>query len=122
MSGFTKHMFEKALNEIKNELTKYINNLVPLLPYSYNFDTIKALLEKYYPYEWFIINEKYKYYCIKEDCLKRHGKKSRFKIDDPCRIMQNLTIYKKITHSEYVCRHQFKYSMIFNYLMLIRIG
>ena len=79
MSGYMKHMFEKDLIKINSDLTKYLNSLIPLLPYTYDFDEIEALLKQYYPYEWFIINEKYKYYCIKEDCLKRHRKKSRFK-------------------------------------------
>ncbi|MBV4447914.1 hypothetical protein KM799_15070 [Clostridium tyrobutyricum] len=59
MPGYTKHMFQ-------NDLTKYLNSLILLLPYTYDFDVIKTLLEQYYPYECFIINEKYKYYCIKE--------------------------------------------------------
>lgn len=110
MSGYTKHMFEKELIKINNDLTKYINSFIPLLPYTYDFKTIKSLLEQYYPYEWFIINEKYKYYCIKEDYIIRHGKKSRFQMDTPCKIVKNLSIFKKITDRAYIYQHQNKYN------------
>ena len=110
MSGYTKHVFENDINGIKNDLRKYINNLILVLPFNYEFETIKCLLEKYYPYEWFIINEKYKYYCIKEACLKKKGKKSRFKMDEPDKIIQNLSIYKKIMSPEYIRNHQKSYS------------
>ena len=109
MSGYTKHMFENDLIKINHDLTKYLNSLIPLLPYTYDFDTIKALLEQYYPYEWFIINEKYSYYCIKEGCLRRQGK-SRFKMNAPCELVQKLPIYRKITDQKYVCQHQNQYN------------
>ncbi|NGT59130.1 toll/interleukin-1 receptor domain-containing protein [Clostridium perfringens] len=110
MSGYTKHMFEKELIKINNDLTKYINSFIPLLPYTYDFETIRSLLERYYPYEWFIINEKYKYYCIKEECLRRHGKKPRFQMDTPCKIVKKLSIFKKITDRVYIYQHQNKYN------------
>lgn len=110
MSGYTKHMFEKELIKINNDLTKYINSFIPLLPYTYDFKTIKSLLEQYYPYEWFIINEKYKYYCIKEDHIIRHGKKSRFQMDTPDKIVKKLSVFKKITDRVYIYQHQNKYN------------
>jgi hypothetical protein len=110
MSGFTKYMFENDLIKINHDLTKYLNSLIPLLPYTYDFNTIKGLLEQYYPYEWFIINEKYKYYYIKEDCLIRQEKKSRFKMEAPCELVKKLPIYRKITDQKYVCQHQNQYN------------
>ncbi|UPA31754.1 toll/interleukin-1 receptor domain-containing protein [Terrisporobacter glycolicus] len=110
MSGYTKHMFEKDLIKINHDLTKYINSLIPLLPYAYNFDTIKELLKQYYSYEWFIINEKHKYYHIKEDCLRRHGKKSRFQMDSPCKIVSKLPVFRRITNQAYIYQHQNKYN------------
>jgi len=110
MSGYTKHVFNKDLEKIKKEMTTYINNFIPLLPYVYSIDTIKALLEEYYPYEWFLINEKYEYYCIKEKVIRRHGKKSRFDMDNPSEIIQKLPVFKKISGQEYVDKHQRQYN------------
>ncbi|MPM13078.1 hypothetical protein SDC9_59433 [bioreactor metagenome] len=110
MSGYTKHMFENDIIKVKHDLTNYINNLIPMLPYAYDFDLIKLLLERYYPYEWFIINEKYQYYCIEEDCLKSKIKKSRFQMDAPCDLVRRLPVYKKITDPNYVIQHQKQYN------------
>lgn len=55
MSGYTKHVFAEDLRKINSDLTRFIKSIIPLLPYSYNFDIIELLLKKHYPYELFII-------------------------------------------------------------------
>lgn len=106
MSGYTKHVFMENLRKINNDLTMFIKNITQLLPYDYNFATINLLLKKFYPYELFIINEKYKYYYYKERHLQAVGKKSRFKMPTPSNLIRKLPIYKKITTSEYIQQHK----------------
>lgn len=110
MSGYTKHVFDEDLKRINNELTGYLNSLIPLLPYDYNFDTIEVLLRRYYPYELFIIDEKYKYYCSKENCLEHLRKKPRFKMAAPPNLIRRLSIYKKITSPKCIQQHRNQYS------------
>lgn len=110
MAGFTKHMYENDLMQININLSKYLDKIISLLPYNYDFEEVKALLEKYYPYEWFIINEKFKYYCIKEDCLIKKEKKSRFKMDDPNILIKKSSVYQHIMGSEYISQHHAQYS------------
>lgn len=112
MSGYTKHIFMKDLRKINSDLTRFVKSIIPLLPYSYNFDTINLLLKRFYPYELFIINEKYEYYCSKERYLQAVGKKSRFKMATPSNLIRKLPIYKKISTSEYIQQHQKNYDEI----------
>lgn len=112
MSGYTKHVFMEDLRKINNDLTMFIKNITPLLPYDYNFATINLLLKKFYPYELFIINEKCKYYYYKERHLQAVGKKSRFKMPTPSNLIRKLPIYKKITTSEYIQQHKKNYDEI----------
>lgn len=65
MSGYTKHMYEKDLQETRKQLEEYVDNIIPLLSVEYDFDEILNLVKEYYPYEWRILEEKYQYYCKK---------------------------------------------------------
>ena len=69
MSGYTKHICEKETAEAQKQINQFIESLIPILPYKYDFNTINSLLKDYYPYEIFLISEKYKYYQIKEKSL-----------------------------------------------------
>ncbi len=110
MAGYTKHIFEKEILQIKDDLSKYLNEIIPLLPYEYDINVVKALVQKYYPYEWLIIDEKYKYYCIKEAYLIRQNKKSRYRLDEPSTLLKKISSYKKIISHDYVGQHQSAYN------------
>lgn len=109
MSGYTKHMYENDIHNIEGELNKYIKSLINILPENYDIKTIVALLVKYYPYEWQIINEKYEYYCKKDKKLKAVGKKIRFSMLQPELIVSNLKISQKITSEKYKENYNLKY-------------
>lgn len=106
MAGYTKHICEKDIAEIKKSLKKYLSRLEPVIPYQYNFDTIKDLLYKYYPYEIYLINEKYNYYQVKEKSLISKGNKSRYKFPKLDDLILNSGICKKYLSTEYEREHK----------------
>lgn len=68
-------MYEKDLMETRKQLSKYVGDVIPLLSEEYNFDEILELIKEYYPFEWRILEEKYQYYCKKDNTIKKfHGK------------------------------------------------
>lgn len=76
MSGYTKHIYDKDLQETRKQLSKYVEDVTPLLSEKYTFDEILDLVKEYYPFEWRILEEKYQYYCKKDKTIKKfHGKK-----------------------------------------------
>lgn len=105
MPGYTKNMYIKDIEAIKQDLSKYIKTLIPVLPKVYDQGVVLHLLEKYYPFEWQLINEKYEYYCIKDKSLVRRGKKARYLMCRPLDLLQSLSIYKKIFSVQYMANH-----------------
>lgn len=110
MAGYTKHMFLKDLESMRNDLSKYISTLIPVLPKSYDNKTILILLEKYYPFEWRIINEKYKYYSKKDKSLAKRGKKPRYSMCTPEDLLQSLGVYQRIFSESYINAHAENFS------------
>lgn len=109
MSGYTKYMCDNDITKAKNDLNKFLTSITPLLPYEYDFRVIVDLLYKYYPYEMFLIDEKYKYYCAKEKSLISKGKKSRYNFKSLCNLIKSLSIYNKLISDEYKTQHQEKF-------------
>lgn len=109
MSGYTKHMCDKDVAKAKNDLNKLLISITPLLPYEYDFRVIVDLLYKYYPYEMFLIDEKYKYYCVKEKSLISKGKKSRYNFESLSNLIKSLSIYNKLISVEYKIQYQEKF-------------
>lgn len=101
MPGYTKNMYLKDLDSIKKEFSNYIKKIECTLPNEYDFELIVKLIEKFYPYEWNILNEKYNYYLAKEKSLILKNKKSRYSMPEPKNIIKNLSIIKKILSKEY---------------------
>ena len=106
MSGYTKHMCEKDITKAQSDLTKFLKSIISLLPSEYDFNTIMDLLKQYYPYELFLINEKYKYYRAKEKSLLNKGLKSRYKFKSLDNLVKSLSVYKKLISSEYKSIHK----------------
>ncbi|EET88943.1 hypothetical protein CcarbDRAFT_0582 [Clostridium carboxidivorans P7] len=101
MPGFTKHMYLNDLNKIKSDFSNYIKNIIQILSEEYNLDSIMYILEKYYPYECQILNEKYDYYCLKDKKLIPLNKKVRYLMPKPKSIIRGLKITKKILSKTY---------------------
>ena len=109
MSGYTKHMCDNDVTKAKNDLNKFLTSITPLLPYEYDFRVILDLLYKYYPYEMFLIDEKYKYYCAKEKSIISKDKKSRYDFKSLNNLIKSLSIYNKLISDEYKIKHQEKF-------------
>lgn len=107
--SYTKYICEKDITEIKKSLSKYLSSLETVIPYQYNFNTIKELLNKYYPYEIYLINEKYNYYQVKEKSLVSKGNKSRYKFPKLDDLILNSGICKKYLSEEYEREHKKNY-------------
>lgn len=102
-------MCENDINETKKNLKRYLINIKPLLPYEYDHTVILELLNKYYPYELFLINEKHKYYCAKEKSLLAKGKKSRYHYKSLKNLIKSLPIYNNILSNEYKIEYKEKF-------------
>lgn len=106
MSGYTKHICEKETAEAQKQINQFIESLIPILPYKYDFNTINSLLKDYYPYEIFLISEKYKYYQIKEKSLSSKNIKSRYHYKDVDDYVRSSNILIKILNISFVKSHQ----------------
>ncbi|MDO4491817.1 MAG: hypothetical protein Q4B85_12190 [Lachnospiraceae bacterium] len=87
MSGYTKHEYEKYIQETKISLGKYIKAISITLPEVYGAQDIIPAIEKYYPYEWRMINERYAEYAKADIKLLKFNKKRRYNMPSPYRIL-----------------------------------
>ena len=110
MSGYTKHMYEKDLQETRKQLEKYVDNIIPLLSVEYDFDEILNLVKEYYPYEWRILEEKYQYYCKKDKTIKKFHGKERYSADCPKVILRRLPVVNKLLMPDTIKRKREMFS------------
>ena len=101
MSGVTKHIYEHEIRDILQMWQKQIKSLLPLLPQYYKESDIIALLKHYYPHEWNSVKYKYSYYQQKDKYLKKRFGKIRYGMKKPERLLQSVSLYKKVTSFEY---------------------
>ncbi|WP_213534464.1 toll/interleukin-1 receptor domain-containing protein [Paenibacillus sp. J45TS6] len=95
-------MYTKELESFKINFSNYVKKISLVLPKEYDLETIVSLIKRYYPFEWQILNEKYKYYCAKDKKLKVLGKKVRFAMMEPILLVESLDITKKLLSKEYI--------------------
>lgn len=110
MSGVTKHIYEHEIRDIKNMWTSELKKIQEILPKVYNENDIIKLLKEFYPYEWKSVEFKYNYYKIKDKYLLNAGKKLRYKMLEPDRLIKTLPLFKKMLTKEY----KEKYSKTFD--------
>ncbi len=101
MAGYTKHIFEKEVNETRKKINKLIKEIICVLPKEYDFGIVLGLLEEYFPYECFIISEKKKYYDIKERTLVKRSKKSRYSFYSLKDFIESSCVLKQILNDDY---------------------
>jgi hypothetical protein len=61
-----------------NSLKIPLNSIKSILPFNYNKYDILNLFKKLYPYEWNIIEQRYKHYKSKDVFLSKISKKKRY--------------------------------------------
>lgn len=110
MAGVTKHIYEHEIRDIKSMWISELKKVQEILPKDYNENDIIRLLKEFYPYEWKSVEFKYNYYKIKDKYLLNAGKKLRYKMLEPDRLIKTLPLFKKMLTKEY----KEKYSKTFD--------
>ncbi|RHF66976.1 hypothetical protein DW670_03620 [Fusobacterium mortiferum] len=110
MVGVTKRIYEHEIRDIKSMWISELKKVQEILPKVYNENDIIKLLKEFYPYEWKSVDFKYNYYKIKDKYLLNAGKKSRYKMLEPDRLIKTLPLFKKMLTKEY----KEKYSKTFD--------
>ena len=109
--GFTKHLYENILFETRNEFTKRIKEIKSILPRVYNGQTILEMIKKYYPFEWRILEEQYREYIKADEKLQKFGKKRRYNMQPPEKIILNLPVVRNLLLDKVRLTHK----QLFNY-------
>ncbi len=99
MSGFTKHAQQLFREDIDKKFNAYTSNIACLLPKEYELSDIIALLKRYYPFDWRIIEERYIECQITDRKLVKMGRKRRYNMYPPDRIIANLPSVQKLLSS-----------------------
>lgn len=108
--GITKRIYEHEIRDIKSMWISELKKVQEILPKVYNENDIIKLLKEFYPYEWKSVDFKYNYYKIKDKYLLNAGKKLRYKMLEPDRLIKTLPLFKKMLTKEY----KEKYSKTFD--------
>lgn len=83
MPGKTKRKYDGEMMRFNKSLKTPLSIIQSVLPINYNQNDILNLFKELYPYEWNIIEERYKSYKNKDDFLKKVGKKIRYEPIQP---------------------------------------
>lgn len=110
MSGVTKHIYEHEIRDIKSMWISELKKVQEILPKAYNENNIIKLLKEFYPYEWKSVEFKYNYYKIKDKHILNAGKKLRYEMLEPDKLIKTLPLFKKMLTKEY----REKYSKTFD--------
>jgi hypothetical protein len=79
MPGETQRKYVGELMRFNKSLKTLLHNIKSVLPITYTKFDILNLFTELYPYEWTIIEERYKTYKSKDEFLKKVGKRIRYK-------------------------------------------
>lgn len=101
MSGVTKHIFDKDIMDIEKMWNEQLELIQNVLPINYTKEDIICTLKYFYPHEWHSVEEKYYYYKTKDRYLKKRFGKPRYKMKEPEKLLQNVSLYKKIMSDKY---------------------
>lgn len=102
MSGVTKHIFERDIQDILKMWNEEIETIKPLLPKEYSKYDIIALLKEFYPFEWHSVEIKRSYYNTKDIYIRKRFGKSRFNMKKPEILLLNSIKFKEIMTTEYM--------------------
>lgn len=95
MPGKTQRKYVGELMRFNKSLKTPLQNIKSVLPMNYTKYDILNLFIELYPYEWNIIEERYKTYKSKDNFLKKIGKKIRYKPTLPIHYLFEL---QKVKH------------------------
>lgn len=106
MPGYTKHEYESFMQDTRASLKKYVNAISITLPEVYGFQDIIQAIEKYYPYEWRMLNERYLVYEKADKRLTKFNKGRRYNMPNPVKILLGLSETKKLLSEDEIENHK----------------
>lgn len=78
IGGYTKYEYATFIKETEENLKDYASSACIALPKNYDEADVLEVVKEYYPFEWRILQERYKIYCKADKKLKLLGKKQRY--------------------------------------------
>ena len=110
MPSVTKRIFEHDIRYIKSVWGDQLISIQSLLPQEFNENDIINLLKTFYPHEWNFVEEKYKYYSIKDKYLKSKLHRNRYNMPTPINLLKDVSYYKYLLSNKFRKLHFNKYS------------
>lgn len=110
MSGFTKHKYEKDYVKVKTDFSKIIRRVSSILPYNFGFNDLISLIQKYYPFEYRIWDEKYRAYKKWNESLRKTKKRTRYPVTNLEQIIKQLDVTKELFSESYRTAWEANYS------------
>ena len=106
MPGMVKRKYNAEIARFNKSLKQPLNKIAKVLPYNYTYDEFFTLFKELYPYEWDIINQRYKHYVEKDNFLASAQKKKRYKPTLPSKYLLNLPKVKHMLSNGQQKKHQ----------------
>lgn len=106
MPGRAQRKYVGETIRINKRLSGVLRQIIEVLPYNYNSNTILELFKELYPFEWQDLNQRYQQYKKKDVFLLKQGKKIRYEPDPPDKHIFNLPMVKNILSKTRIARHK----------------
>lgn len=106
MPGITKRKYVGEIMRFNKSIGRALKQVISVLPYDYDRNTMLELFKELYPYEWQTINQRYEQYKEKDEFLKKVGKIVRYNPELPEKYFFHLPIVKNSLTSNAINKHK----------------
>lgn len=106
MPGVTKRKYVGEMMRFNKSIGRALKQVISVLPYEYDRNTILELFKEFYPYEWQTINQRYEQYKEKDEFLKKVGKKVRYNPEQPEKYFFHLPIIRNRLTNNAISKHK----------------
>jgi len=110
MPGIAKRKYVEEIMRFNKSLKRPLKQIIEVLPYNYDADTILTLFKELYPFEWQTIDQRYQLYKEKDKFLAKQGEKIRYRPEFPENWFLNLPIVKTCLKDSSKERHKKNFS------------
>lgn len=110
--SYTKHKYEEIFKKNQTDFAKYIDTIIPILPAEYTAQTIINYLKQYYPFEYSLLEEQYKYYNGADIKLVEVHKKRRYNPVEPNTFLERIIRKKKLLTLTVLKHHKETFSKL----------
>jgi len=105
MSGIAKRKYTGELMRLNKQLKHPLKCISGILPKNFSAETIVFEFQKYYPFLWNEMSERYETYKAKDDFLVSQGKPVRYRPLEPTLYIKSLPQIKLWLSSGYKAKH-----------------